>query len=72
MYQQIKERLEERINTKIVSHVSVFRGKFICPKCGGTLTMNTATKRERKVMLPIKRIIATHVKVKGKFRFCRK
>ncbi|MCT2080618.1 recombinase family protein [Staphylococcus epidermidis] len=48
MYQQIKERLEERINTKIVSHVSVFRGKFICPKCGGTLTMNTATRKRKK------------------------
>ncbi|UYO29216.1 recombinase family protein [Staphylococcus epidermidis] len=48
MYQQIKERLEERINTKIVSHVSVFRGKFICPRCGGTLTMNTATRKRKK------------------------
>ena len=48
MYQQIKERLEERINTKIVSHISVFRGKFICPKCNNTLTMNTSTRKTKK------------------------
>lgn len=66
MYQQIKERLEERINTKIVSHVSVFRGKFICPRCGGTLTMNTATRKRKKGMLLIKRIIATRVRLENK------
>ncbi|MEJ7202474.1 recombinase zinc beta ribbon domain-containing protein, partial [Staphylococcus epidermidis] len=27
---------------------SVFRGKFICPRCGGTLTLNTVTRKRKK------------------------
>ncbi|HBO2456844.1 TPA: recombinase family protein [Pseudomonas aeruginosa] len=48
MYQEIKDRLNERVNTKVVSHISVFRGKFICPKCNSTLTMNTSTRKTKK------------------------
>lgn len=25
MYQEVKDRLEERVNTKVISHTSVFR-----------------------------------------------
>lgn len=48
MYQEIKDRLNERVNTKVVSHISVFRGKFICPKCNNRLTMNTSTRKTKK------------------------
>ena len=48
MYQEVKDRLEERVNTKVISHTSVFRGKFICPKCDGVLTMNTNTRKTKK------------------------
>lgn len=47
MYNKIKDRLNERVNTKVVAHTSVFRGKLTCPTCGTKLTMNTNKKKTR-------------------------
>lgn len=41
MYEKVKDRLEERTNTKKIKHVSIFRSKLVCPVCDSKLTMNT-------------------------------
>ncbi|MGM7689808.1 recombinase family protein [Staphylococcus felis] len=40
-YKEIKERISERTNSVVIKHISVFRGKLICPVCESKLTLNT-------------------------------
>lgn len=47
MYDKVKDRLNERVNTKKVKHTSIFRGKLVCPNCNARLTLST-NKRKTK------------------------
>ncbi len=45
MYDKVKDRLNEKVNTKKVKHTSIFRSKLVCPTCNGRLTLNTYKKK---------------------------
>lgn len=45
MYEKVKGRLNERVNTKKVKHTSIFRSKLVCPTCGFKLTLTTFKRK---------------------------
>lgn len=44
-YKLITERLSDKTNSKVVSHVAIFRGKIRCPQCDSKLTLNTSKRK---------------------------
>lgn len=47
-YEQIKNRISDRTNSKVVKHHAVFRGKLACPNCDGKLSLNTNKHTPKK------------------------
>lgn len=74
MYNEIKERLNERVNAKTITHTSVFRGKLICPNCNGRLCLNTSYRKLKRGDVIHKNYYCNNCKVNksGAFSFTEK
>lgn len=63
MYEKVKDRLNERVNTKKVKHTSIFRGKLVCPVCSTRLTLNSHKKKSNSGYIFAKQYYCNNCKV---------